>query len=48
MAGEGAFTDRNLKRAGYAENPLEDGSLAGYRLMRINMTRLSAEAVAYT
>ena len=29
VAGEGAFTDRNLKRAGYAENPLEDGSLSG-------------------
>ena len=48
VAGEGAFTDRNLKRAGYAANPLEDGSLAGYRLIRINMTRLSAEAVKST
>ena len=48
VAGEGAFTDRNLKRAGYAQNPLEDGSLGGYRLMRINMARLSAEAVAAT
>ena len=48
VVGEGAFSDRNLKRAGYAENPLDDGSLAGYRVMRIDMARLSAEAVAST
>src|SRR6184192_1545514 len=27
-----AFTDRNLKKAGYDANPLEDGSLADYQL----------------
>ena len=48
VVGEGAFSDRNLKRAGYTENPLDDGTLAGYRVMRIDMARLSAEAVAST
>ena len=42
------FSARNLKRAGYAENPLEDGSLKGYRLMAIGITHLTAEAVAPT
>src|SRR5215218_844526 len=27
-----AFTDRNLTKAGYGENPLEDGSLADYNV----------------
>ena len=48
VVGEGAFSERNLKRAGYTENPLDDGTLAGYRVMRIDMARLSAEAVAST
>jgi 2-oxoglutarate ferredoxin oxidoreductase subunit alpha len=29
-----AFVDRNLEKAGYASNPLEDGSLNGYPLSR--------------
>ncbi|MCZ6888205.1 MAG: 2-oxoacid:acceptor oxidoreductase subunit alpha [Gammaproteobacteria bacterium] len=45
---EGAFSDRNLKRADYAANPLDDGSLDGYRVMPIDMTHLVAEAVAPT
>ena len=28
-----SFTDKNLTRAGYTENPLEDDSLDGYRLI---------------
>ncbi len=43
-----AFSARNLKRAGYAANPLEDGALKGFRLMEIGITRLTAEAVAST
>src|ERR1043166_3331834 len=27
-----AFVDRNLEKAGYKANPLEDGSLAGYQV----------------
>ena len=45
---EGAFSARNLKRAGYATNPLDDGSLDVHRLMRIDISHLVAEAVAVT
>lgn len=41
----GAFTPRNLSKAGYDENPLEDGSLEGYRLLEIDMSKLTVEAV---
>ncbi len=40
-----AFTERNLAKAGYAANPLEDGSLAEYRLLNVDITRLTEEAV---
>ena len=29
----GSFTDKNLVRAGYSSNPLDDGSLDSYRLI---------------
>jgi 2-oxoglutarate ferredoxin oxidoreductase subunit alpha len=32
------FTDNNLKKAGYASNPIEDGSLSGYRLFKLPIT----------
>jgi 2-oxoglutarate ferredoxin oxidoreductase subunit alpha len=41
-----AFDTGNLQKAGYAQNPLEDGSLKGYRLIRVSMTKLNREAVA--
>ena len=41
----GAFTDKNMKRAGYQTNPLEDGSLDAYRVMPINITQQAVEAV---
>jgi 2-oxoglutarate/2-oxoacid ferredoxin oxidoreductase subunit alpha len=34
------FGERNLKKAGYAANPLEDGSLAGFRLFPVDLTTL--------
>lgn len=34
-----AFTDKNLSRAGYKENPLTDGSLDGYRIIDIDITK---------
>ncbi|MDP9067277.1 MAG: 2-oxoacid:acceptor oxidoreductase subunit alpha [Actinomycetota bacterium] len=40
-----AFEDRNLDKAGYAANPLKDGSLAGYQIYEIPMTTLTVEAV---
>lgn len=40
-----AFTDKNLTRAGYKENPLEDGSLDGYRILPIEVTKQVLAAV---
>jgi len=36
---EDEFNTANLKKAAYATNPLEDGSLAAYRVVSINITR---------
>lgn len=40
-----AFTDKNMARAGYQSNPLEDGSLDGYRVLSIEITKQVLEAV---
>ena len=45
IVNEDAFTKRNLEKAGYESNPLEDGSLGGYRVHRIPMTSLTTRAV---
>ncbi len=45
IVNEDAFTKRNLEKAGYAANPLEDGSLGAYRVHRIPMTSLTMRAV---
>ena len=39
------FTKRNLKLAGYENNPLEDRTLNQYRDIQVNMTELVAEAL---
>jgi 2-oxoglutarate/2-oxoacid ferredoxin oxidoreductase subunit alpha len=44
IANEDAFSKRNLQKAGYEENPLEDGSLDGFHVIRIPMTSLTARA----
>lgn len=36
---EDEFNPANLKKAAYATNPLEDGSLKGYQLVRVAITR---------
>jgi 2-oxoglutarate ferredoxin oxidoreductase subunit alpha len=41
-----AFTDGDLRKAGVAKNPLDDGSLAGYRVIPVPLTKLNREAVA--
>lgn len=41
-----AFTTSDLHKAGYKENPLEDGSLKDYRTYRIPINKLNREAVA--
>jgi 2-oxoglutarate/2-oxoacid ferredoxin oxidoreductase subunit alpha len=45
IVNEDAFTKRNLEKAGYAANPLEDGSLSEYRVHRIPMSTLTTRAV---
>ena len=40
-----AFTDKNMARAGYKENPLEDGSLDAYRVIPIAITKQVLESV---
>jgi 2-oxoglutarate/2-oxoacid ferredoxin oxidoreductase subunit alpha len=40
-----AFTSRNLEKAGYGSNPLEDGSLTDYRVHAIPLTTLTLEAL---
>ncbi|HWE08679.1 MAG TPA: 2-oxoacid:acceptor oxidoreductase subunit alpha [Solirubrobacteraceae bacterium] len=45
IVNEDAFTKRNLEKAGYADNPLQDGSLGAYRVHRIPMSTLTARAV---
>src|SRR5262245_8598683 len=32
------FNDNNLKKAGYAANPLDDGSLSGYSVFKLPLT----------
>ena len=45
IVNEDAFNKRNLEKAGYSSNPLEDGSLSAYRVHRIPMTSLTVAAV---
>jgi 2-oxoglutarate/2-oxoacid ferredoxin oxidoreductase subunit alpha len=40
-----AFEARNLAKAGYADNPLLDGSLKPYRVFDVPMTSITMEAV---
>src|SRR5438552_10234263 len=41
-----AFGTADLHKAGYKNNPLEDGSLKGYKVYRIPINKLNREAVA--
>lgn len=43
-----AFDERNLYKAGFDSNPLEDGTLAGYDLHSVPMQTLTKEAVKGT
>ncbi len=45
IADSGAFTKRNLSKAGYAESPLEDDSLEGYRVITIDISQCTLDAV---
>jgi 2-oxoglutarate/2-oxoacid ferredoxin oxidoreductase subunit alpha len=45
VANEDGFTDRNLEKAGYQANPLEDGSLDGYQVFQVPMTSLTVRSL---
>jgi 2-oxoglutarate ferredoxin oxidoreductase subunit alpha len=45
IANVDAFEERNLEKAGYETNPLEDGSLDGYTLFKIPITTLTTRAL---
>jgi 2-oxoglutarate ferredoxin oxidoreductase subunit alpha len=39
------FKERNLQKAGYAESPLADGSLADYHVHEVGLTSMTVEAL---
>lgn len=41
----GTFTERNLHKAHYEDNPLKDGSLNPYRVLELDISELTLEAV---
>lgn len=41
----GAFSPANLKKAGYDKSPLDDGSLEAYRLLKLDISKLTLQAV---
>ncbi len=45
IVNSGAFSAANLKKAGYENNPLEDGSLEGYELLAVDITKNTQAAV---
>lgn len=45
IANQDAFSDKNLQLAGYAANPLEDGSLSEYKVIQVPVTRSTNHAV---
>jgi 2-oxoglutarate ferredoxin oxidoreductase subunit alpha len=45
IVNSGAFSAANLKKAGYDESPLENGSLDGYELLPIDITKNTQAAV---
>ena len=40
-----AFTERNLKKAGYETNPIEDGSLEGFQVHAVQLTAMTVGAL---
>src|SRR6266849_5132871 len=41
---EDSFVQRNLEKANYSSNPLEDGSLDGYQVYKVPMTSITVRA----
>jgi 2-oxoglutarate ferredoxin oxidoreductase subunit alpha len=48
IANRDAFGTKDLEKAGYKTNPLEDGSLDGYRVIALDLTRLTKTALEST
>src|SRR5256714_14367890 len=44
IVNEDAFIDRNLEKAGYAGDPLEDGSLESFQVYKVPMTSITLRA----
>jgi 2-oxoglutarate ferredoxin oxidoreductase subunit alpha len=44
IANEDSFAPSDLKKAGYATNPLDDGSLKGLKLVRVAIDKMNAAA----
>src|SRR3989475_8038455 len=44
IVNEDAFSDRNLEKAGYASDPLTDGSLDGFQVFKVPMTSITLRA----
>jgi len=44
IVNEDAFTDANLRKAGYDANPLEDGAVEEYQAFKVPMTTLTTRA----
>ncbi len=45
IANADAFNQKNLLMAGFAENPLENDSLADYQLFKVDLARLTGQAL---
>jgi 2-oxoglutarate ferredoxin oxidoreductase subunit alpha len=48
IVNSGAFSNTNLKKAGYEKNPLEDDSLDGYAVIAIDITKQTVASVEGT
>ncbi len=48
IVNDDSFEDKDLKLAKLARSPLDDGTVDGYRLIRVKMTQLTRDAVAET
>ncbi len=44
LLNEDSFEQRNLDKAGYQANPIEDGSLSAYRIVQVPMTSITLES----
>ncbi|MFX1505089.1 MAG: 2-oxoacid:acceptor oxidoreductase subunit alpha [Promethearchaeota archaeon] len=45
IVNQDTFTDKNLKKAGYIQNPLDDDSLRNFRVYPVSITKLNQKAV---